>query len=455
MDIKIFLASSEELKNDREQFEIFISRQNSKFRKKGIFFELIIWENFLDAVSQTRLQDEYNKQVASCDIFVSLFKTKVGKYTEEEFDKALETFRATGKPLIYTYFKNTEINLGDITDEILTLVNFKKKLQKIGHFYPPYTSIEDLKHRFSVQIDKFLPELLKAKQEPIKIQTPSRSETKIIITPPQPKNFTQEVNLLPIEMIYVKGGQFRMGSKEDENSQPIRKRDIADFYIGKHPITTELYMDFVHETKSNHPVWNEKDSKYNLKTGSEKLYEGFTGDNQPIVGVSWDNAVAYCKWLSKETGKIFRLLSEAEWEYAAGGGSQNRTKYAGTNNEKDLQHYAWFWKNSGDKKLYGSWDYDRVLANNCKTHPVGTRKPNQLEIHDMSGNVWEWCQDNWSGNYKNAPTDGKAYEDGSSIRVIRGGSWLSLARFCRVAIRYYNNPGYRYYNLGFRIALVP
>ncbi len=113
--IKIFLASSSELKSDREQFEIFINRKNKYYiREKSLFLELVIWEDFLDAMSKTRLQDEYNKEITNCDVFVALIHTKVGKYTNEEFLKALETFTENGKPLIFTYFKNEAIDLDEI-----------------------------------------------------------------------------------------------------------------------------------------------------------------------------------------------------------------------------------------------------------------------------------------------------------------------------------------------------
>ena len=143
--VKIFLASSSELKRDREQFEIFINRKNKEYIKKGLFLELVIWEDFLDAMSSTCLQDEYNKAVANCDIFVSLFHTKVGNYTEEEFLKALETFKSNGKPLIYTYFKDEAINMIKITPSVLSLLNFKQKLSDLGHFYTNYAEINDLR----------------------------------------------------------------------------------------------------------------------------------------------------------------------------------------------------------------------------------------------------------------------------------------------------------------------
>ncbi|MDJ0707757.1 MAG: COR domain-containing protein [Leptolyngbyaceae cyanobacterium MO_188.B28] len=157
--IKIFLASSSELKADREQFEIFINRKNKETIKTGVFLELALWEDFFNAMSKTRSQDEYNKVISNCDVFVSLFYTKVGQYTEEEFTTALETFKTREKPLIYTYFKNAAINTKDITPEIITLLNFKKKLSDMEHFYQNYDGIDALIRQFGDQLVKFLPQL--------------------------------------------------------------------------------------------------------------------------------------------------------------------------------------------------------------------------------------------------------------------------------------------------------
>ena len=155
--IKIFLASSAELTDDREQFEIFIHRENQRLYKQGIFIELQLWENSIDAMSNTRLQDEYNNVVKNCDIFVSLFFTKVGKYTEEEFNTAFGQFKKAGKPLVYTYFKNAPIDTGNITDEIKSLLEFQKKLSSLGHFKTVYSNIDDLKLKFKIQLEKLLP----------------------------------------------------------------------------------------------------------------------------------------------------------------------------------------------------------------------------------------------------------------------------------------------------------
>ena len=154
--IRIFLASSSELQKDRDDFDLYFRQQNDKLRKRGVYLEIIRWENFLDAMADNRLQDEYNKEVKACDIFVSLFFSRTGKYTEEEFDAAHKQFLETKKPLIYTFFKNAPLNSDKIGDEIISLLNFKKKLVRLGHFHTSYDNIEHLKQQFRDQLDKLL-----------------------------------------------------------------------------------------------------------------------------------------------------------------------------------------------------------------------------------------------------------------------------------------------------------
>ena len=159
--IKIFLASSSELKEDREQFEIFINRKNKEYIKQNVFLELVLWEDFLDAMSPTRLQDEYNKAIAECDVVVSLFKTKVGQYTKEEVMMAWKTFQKKNRPLIYTYFKEVQINLSKVNlEELTSLQDFQNQLSELGHFYTRYNSIEDLKYKFGEQLNKVISKLM-------------------------------------------------------------------------------------------------------------------------------------------------------------------------------------------------------------------------------------------------------------------------------------------------------
>lgn len=151
----IFLASSSELQEDRKAFEIFINRKNKVWVDQGIFLKLLVWEDFLDAVSKTWLQDEYNQAIRECDIFVMLFFTKVGPYTAEEFETAFGQFKATNKPFIFTYFKDAPINTGSINeDDVMSLLAFKKKLKTLGHFPTVYKNIDELKFHFDQQLDK-------------------------------------------------------------------------------------------------------------------------------------------------------------------------------------------------------------------------------------------------------------------------------------------------------------
>ncbi len=148
--IEIFLASSSELVEDRRAFEIFLNRRNKILVKEGIFLELVIWEDFLDAMSATRLQDEYNKALEKSEIFIMLFYTKVGKYTHEEFDAAYKAFKENGKPLIYTYFKDAPGE--EAAAE--SLEKFKNYLGGMGHFFTVYQNIDKLQLHFMEQIEK-------------------------------------------------------------------------------------------------------------------------------------------------------------------------------------------------------------------------------------------------------------------------------------------------------------
>ncbi len=154
---KIFLASSSELKEDRREFEIFINRKNKDWVTKGVFLELVLWEDFLDAMSPTRLQDEYNRAIRECDLFVMLFFTKVGKYTEEEFETAFGQFQATRKPFIFTYFKDAGISTGTANKkDLMSLWAFQEKLDALGHFYTRYQNLDGLKLHFNQQLDKLV-----------------------------------------------------------------------------------------------------------------------------------------------------------------------------------------------------------------------------------------------------------------------------------------------------------
>lgn len=155
--VRIFLASSAELKADRDAFDLQIRRVGDHLLRRGIYLEVVRWEYFLDAMSVTRMQDEYNAAVRECDIFVSLFFTKSGKFTVEEFTAAFDSFRSTGCPLVYTYFKDASITTGVAHKQDLTsLWAFQETLTELGHFWTMYDSIDQLVGKFRDQLEAFL-----------------------------------------------------------------------------------------------------------------------------------------------------------------------------------------------------------------------------------------------------------------------------------------------------------
>ena len=228
-----------------------------------------------------------------------------------------------------------------------------------------------------------------------------------------------------LEMVKIPAGSFLMGTEEAEvirlckeyetdrfkNEMPQHRVNLQEFYLGKYPVTQEQYQAIMGNNPSKF-----KDNPKN-----------------PVENVNWNDAQEFCQKLNDKTKKNYRLPTEAEWEYVCRAGTQ--TRYYFGDDEKLLGEYAWYKENSG-----------------LKTHPVGQKKPNNWGLYDMSGNVWEWCEDGWHENYENAPTDGTAWNENHSvtnIRVLRGGSWDAYPRNCRSASRYFLD--YRSFAYGFRV----
>ena len=255
------------------------------------------------------------------------------------------------------------------------------------------------------------------------------SKTISITLKKQPKPTTNSI----YETVHVSGGCFQMGSNEDDDEKPIHKVCVDDFRMGKYEVTIGQYMEFVNSTGGSHPEWLESGSKYNIKTGSDDYYKKrgalLNNKNHPIMGVSWNNARDYAKWLSRKTGQNYSLPTEAEWEYACRSGGKSQ-KYCGGS---DIDSLAWYSKNAGGK-----------------THSVGGKNANGLGLYDMSGNVWEWTQD-WYGSYSSGKQNNPKGKSSGSFRVFRGGSWLHDASVSRSANRRYNSPDFRDYDVGFRL----
>lgn len=156
-EYRVFLASSQELAADRQAFAELIRRRNNHWLGRGVHLRLVVWEDFLDAMSSTRLQGEYNAAVQGCDVFVMLFHTKVGCYTEEEFNAAFGQFQTTGKPFVYTYFKSAAVDPDTLDPADLASRNaFQGRLKALGHFQTRYANLEALQLHFLQQLDKLV-----------------------------------------------------------------------------------------------------------------------------------------------------------------------------------------------------------------------------------------------------------------------------------------------------------
>jgi formylglycine-generating enzyme required for sulfatase activity len=245
------------------------------------------------------------------------------------------------------------------------------------------------------------------------------------------------------QMVWIAAGSFQMGSNEGSSDEkPVHRVSITqDFAMGRYEVTVGEFRQFVNATGYRTDA-EKKGSCYSWKQGWKNIKganwrsPGFSqNDNHPVVCISWNDAMAYAKWLSQQTGKQYSLPSEAQWEYAARAGTE--TKYWWGNN---------IGKNRANCDGCGSrWD-DKSTA------PVGSFASNPFGIYDTVGNVWEWCVDPWHSNYKGAPTDGQVWSGGDeSYRVLRGGSWDDVPRDGRTAGRNRFTSVERDGSFGFRV----
>jgi formylglycine-generating enzyme required for sulfatase activity len=235
------------------------------------------------------------------------------------------------------------------------------------------------------------------------------------------KSFFTKIHREP-EMVVVEGREFKMGdfdNRGDRDARPVHDVQIKRFALGKYEVTFDEYDRFA------------------LVTGRGLSFDqGWGRGGHPVINVSWEDARDFAKWLSDETGKKYRLPSEAEWEYAARSGGKDQI-WAGTSDEKQLAEYAVFEKSRTESTR-------------------GKRKANDLGLHDMSGNVWEWIEDCWHEDYTGAPKDGRAWDEGDrgqcGQRVLRGGSWINYPRNLRSSNRHRSGADTRNSYIGFRLA---
>ncbi|MBO4870618.1 MAG: SUMF1/EgtB/PvdO family nonheme iron enzyme [Muribaculaceae bacterium] len=238
------------------------------------------------------------------------------------------------------------------------------------------------------------------------------------------------VNGVSFNMVAVEGGTFTMGATAEQGGEadvtesPVHQVTVSNFRIADTEVTQALWQAVMGSNPSYFT------SKNNYTTNLQR----------PVENVSWDDCQTFISKLNKLTGRKFRLPTEAEWEYAARGGNKSKGyKYAGSNNIGDV---AWYFE---------SIPSQTIGKNGYGTQAVGKKAPNELGLYDMSGNVWEWCQD-WYGSYRSSAQVNPSGPSSGSVRVNRGGSWFYYAWYCRVTNRHSYSPSTRYYNLGLRLA---
>ncbi len=244
------------------------------------------------------------------------------------------------------------------------------------------------------------------------------------------KYFVEDLgNGVTLEMVQIPGGTFIMGSpateaKRSNDESPQHQVTVPAFFMGRYQVTQAQYQAIVGNNPSD-----------------------FQGANRPVERVNWDEVVEFCKRLSKNSGRNYRLPSEAEWEYACRA-LTSTPFYCGETITSDLVNY------NGTVTPYASAPkgvYREETTEVGKFFP-----PNAFGLYDMHGNVWEWCQDYWHDNYQNAPTDGSAWLTGgdNTRRLLRGGSWNDVPELCRSAARVWDAPDLHSNDFGFRLVVV-
>ena len=252
-----------------------------------------------------------------------------------------------------------------------------------------------------------------------------------------------------LTMLWMPPGRFWLGSPEDE---PVRRYDegpqhlvqLQGFFLAQTPITQAQWRQVAQwRPTKGEGTWNQK-----LNPNPSH----FEGDQRPVEQVSWEDARVFCRRLSQRTGRRYTLPSEAQWEYACRAGTTTPFHFGSTISTK-LANY-------NGNEVYGDGAKGDVRQ---QTTDVASFPANPWGLHDMHGNVWEWCSDQWHGNYEGAPEDGSAWivkeakehKNSMNGRLLRGGSWVDVPACCRSACRYYGRPGYRSGDIGFRVCCLP
>ena len=253
------------------------------------------------------------------------------------------------------------------------------------------------------------------------------------------------------DMVLVQGGTYTMGCPVSQKStcglnlKPSQQVTLKSFKMSRYLVTVSRFEAFINATQyktvaekeGKSTFWNGKDwtNAPGLNWRHNAAGKPYSEDEKkkfPVINVSYNDAKEYCRWLSAETGKSYRLPTEAEWEYAARGGNKSRGyRYAGSD---IIDSVAWF-----------------SLNGNGTTHPVGLKRPNELGLYDMTGNVWDWCNDWFGRDYKTTPVENPQGPLSGNSRALRGGSWRNYDEYSLPLISVGNVPDYRGNFIGFRV----
>ena len=407
----------------------FIKKLGSKEKKIQRTMESLIsmdYRNFKSEKSPVQCLNELTSdEVQDLTTSADLFETLTTKYVDKTF--CIQTdydseFGNISWQRVYFYFADAENAILTDWDDRVGQPHYTidKSYISVYTFSELNYADEKKKHTIVEELKNSISNIMKTGiTKPIGfIDTVSTDENSSEPTSTTTKRNGETVNYDGIEFVFVEGGTFWMGATSEQgsdsiyNEKPVHQVTVGSFYIGKYAVTQAQWKSVM---------------------GDNRSY--FKGDDLPVETVNWYEVQEFISKLNEQTGKNYRLPTESEWEFAARGGNKSRGyKYSGSNNPYDV---TW---NAGNS--------------DGKTHPVGTKSPNELGLYDMSGNVWEWCND-WYDNYDNYKNDSQIdlmRPLSESDRMFRGGSWYVEARGLRVSARGHGWPGNASSDLGFRLA---
>jgi formylglycine-generating enzyme required for sulfatase activity len=294
--------------------------------------------------------------------------------------------------------------------------------------------------------------------------TPSLPTRRLIISRQthQGRYFTERLDdNTTLDLMLILGGSFQMGQTAAEAAELVRQvgeKDYQNYYaseLPQHLVTVPPF--FMGKSPIVQAQWRVVAGYDRVDRGLDPNPSDFKGDNRPVENVSWDDATEFCRRLSHRTGRSYRLPSEAEWEYACRAGTTTPF-HVGETLSDELANYC-----AQDREISGELyqgTYDRGILGQYRkeTTPVEQFPVNPFGLHDMHGNVWEWCEDDWHPDYTGAPSDGSAWVKVDRVetsRLLRGGSWIHFPRRCRSAYRLHGSRDIRDHDVGFRVCCAP